>query len=162
MKNTAKINSYNHGQVIQAAIIALVVACGGLSTQAAAVQIPEEALELDPWHLPAGDLGQPIYNSPEAVQINAPLLNVKGEVAGTSAPLGKALQQTNTPSVQLQRIPLPGPATASLVSAVAGNGEGELARSLETSVEGEAHRFSFGQSENCRRFELVCSLIGIP
>jgi hypothetical protein len=162
MKNTAKTNSYNRGQVIQAAVIALFVACSGLSTQAAAVQIPEEALELDRWDLLAGDLGQPIYNNPEAAQINAQLINVKGEVAGTSAPLGKALQQTSIPSVPLQRVPLPGPATASLVSPVARNSDGELARSLETSVERETHRFSFGQSENCRRFELVCSLIGIP
>jgi hypothetical protein len=160
MKNTAKTNSYNLGQVIQAAIIALFVACSGLSTQAAALQIPEEALELDRWDLPAGDLG-PIYNNPEAAQINALLINVKGEVAGISAPLGKALQQTSMPSVPLQRVPQPGPATASLVWLVARNGDGE-ARSLEISVKRETHRLSFGQSENCRRFELVCSLIGIP
>ena len=161
MKNTAKTNPYNRSQAIRA-IIALFVACSGLSTQAAAVQIPEEALELDRWDLPAGDLGQPIYNNPEAPQINAPLINVKGEVTGTNASLGKALQQTSIPFVPLQRVPLPGPATVSPVSPVARNGDGELTRSLKTFVECETHRFSFGPSENCRRFELVCSLIGIP
>lgn len=161
MKNTAKTNSYNRGQVIQAAIIALVVACGSLSTRAAAVQVPDEALESDPWHLPAGDLGQPIYISPEEAGINAQLMNVKGEVVGINALLGKAPQQTSTPSVPLPR-PLPGPAKASLLPPAAEDGDGELARPLAISVKRETHRFSFGQSENCRRFELVCSLIGIP
>ncbi len=162
MKNTAKTNSDNRGQVIEAAIIALVLACGSLSARAAAVQIPEEALESDPWHLPAGDLGQPIYINPEAARINAQLINVKGEVAGINALLGKALEQTTMPSVPLRRVPLPEPAKASLLPPAAEDGDGELARPLAISVKRETHRFSFGQSENCRRFELVCSLIGIP
>ena len=162
MKNTWKTSSYNLGQVIQAAIIALVVACGSLSTRAAAVQVPEEALESDPWRLPAGDLGQLVGIDAEAGGINAALINVKGEAAGISAPLGKALQQTSASSVSFRRVPREGSANASPVRPAAEHGDGELAPPLAISVEREPQWFSFGRSENCRRFELVCGLIGIP
>ena len=162
MKNTANTSSHNRRKVIQIAVTALAVACAGLSTRAAAVQIPETAPTWDELLRPAGALGQPVNGNGEAGSINAPLINVKGEASGINEALGKAAPPASAPPVQLRRVPLPGSAKASVGLFARPDVTSEAARPLEISVERNTYRLSFGPSQNCRRFATLCSLIGIP
>lgn len=132
---------------VQAAAIALLTACGSFSAPAA-VRVPEDEPEWNLWLLPPGNV--------------FPAVDVNGQASGMSTPASDVPAQTSVPRVPFRRGPMPAAAKSS-VELFARQVNNEKPIPVQTvSVDEDTNRPWFALSQNCRRFELVCLLIGIP
>jgi hypothetical protein len=134
-------------RMVQATATALIVTCGSLSIQGAAVRLPEDESALNSLLLPSIELLTPA--------------GVEGEANGMSTPATEATEQTSAPRVFLRRSVLPGSARVS-VNVFALQNRKETASPQAPSVDPDKDEVWFGPSQNCRRFELVCRLGGLP
>jgi hypothetical protein len=143
MNNFAKgIN----GRMAQVTALALVLACGSVS-MGAAVRLPEDETALNALLLPAVEL--------------LPPAGVEGEASGMSTPMREGTEQTSAPRMLLRRSLGPGSVRVS-VGVFALQNRNEMAPPQALPVDRSADELWFGPSDNCRRFELVCRLGGLP
>jgi hypothetical protein len=137
-----------NGPMVQATAIALVVACGSLSMQGAAVRLPEDESAMNSLLLPS-------------IEIITPA-GVEGEANGMSTPVTEALEETSAPRVFLRRSVLPGSARVSVNVFALQKRNDETVVPQPLSVARNSGELWFGPSENCRRFAMVCRLGGLP
>jgi hypothetical protein len=131
------------GQVLT---IVLVIACGSFSMRAA-VRLPEDDFALNALLLPAVEL--------------LPPANVEGEASGMTTPASEVPEQASAPRVFLRRSLLPGSAKAS-VDVFALQNRNQTASADAPSLDRDTAELWFGPSQNCRRFAMVCTLMGLP
>jgi hypothetical protein len=133
-------------RMVQAAAIGLIFASATFS-MGAAVQLPEDESALNALLLPEVE--------------HLPPVGVEGKASGMSTPVTEVTEQTNAPRIFLRRSLLPGSVRVSVgVFALQSRNETTPAQAL--SVDRNTDELWFGPSQNCRRFEMVCRLGGLP
>lgn len=133
-------------RMVQATAITLIFACAGVS-MGAAVRLPEDESALNALLLPPVEL--------------LPPASVEGDASGMSTPVSEVTEQASAPRVFFRRSLAPGSVRVS-VGVFALQTRNETASPQAPSVDPNTDEVWFGPSDNCRRFELVCRLGGLP
>jgi len=143
------MNNFDKGinrRMVQATALGLIFACASFS-MGAAVRLPEDESALNSLLLPAVEL--------------LPPASVEGEASGMSTPVSEVAEQTTVPRVSRRSL-LPGVSVRVSVGVFALQNRNQTAPPESLPVDRGADELWFGPSENCRRFEMVCRLGGLP